>query len=436
MSKIGPVGLLLLASLWIQTAAAEDLMTIYGLALQQDAELLIAEDEYLAAIENVPLAESADGLQLFFNANGSLRESDNSETGSNSTDTLGYSVDLSKSLYNTDISNDISAAEATAAARFAELEATRQALILRVAETYFDILAARDNVEFAYAERKAIERQLEQAQKRFEVGLIAITDVQEAQARFDSAEAQAIQAENGLETAFQALTVITGQTSIRELIPLGDNLELTLPDPADAEQWVDRALQNNRQLQAARQNLNAARFARDKSSNNRSPSLDLTASFADSYVNDDLLDDYDQKDVTVGLQLQIPLYTGGRIGAERAQADAEFRAAQNAVLLQNRLASQQTRTAYLDVLSGISQVKAFAQALESSNVALEATQAGFEVGTRTSVDVLVSLRETFRAQRDFASSRYDYLVNNIRLKQAAGILNEDDLIDMNRWLTP
>ncbi len=411
-------------------------MTIYGLALQQDAELLIAEDEYLAAIENVPLAESADGLQLFFNANGSLRESDHSETGSNSTDTLGYSVDLSKSLYNTDISNDISAAEVTAAARFAELEATRQALILRVAETYFDILAARDNVEFAYAERKAIERQLEQAQKRFEVGLIAITDVQEAQARFDSAEAQAIQAENGLETAFQALTVITGQTSIRELIPLGDNLELTLPDPADAEQWVDRALQNNRQLQAARQNLNAARFARDKSSNNRSPSLDLTASFADSYVNDDLLDDYDQKDVTVGLQLQIPLYTGGRIGAERAQADAEFRAAQNAVLLQNRLASQQTRTAYLDVLSGISQVKAFAQALESSNVALEATQAGFEVGTRTSVDVLVSLRETFRAQRDFASARYDYLVNTIRLKQAAGILNEDDLIDMNRWLTP
>ncbi len=411
-------------------------MTIYGLALQQDAELLIAEDEYLAAIENVPLAESADGLQLFFNANGSLRESDNSETGSNSTDTIGYSVDLSKSLYNTDISNDISAAEATAAARFAELEATRQALILRVAETYFDILAARDNVEFAYAERKAIERQLEQAQKRFEVGLIAITDVQEAQARFDSAEAQAIQAENGLETAFQALTVITGQTSIRELTPLGDNLELTLPDPADAEQWVDLALQNNRQLLAARQNLDAARFARDKSSNNRSPSLDLTASFADSYINDDLLDDYDQKDVTVGLQLQIPLYTGGRIGAERAQADAEFRAAQNAVLLQNRLASQQTRTAYLDVLSGISQVKAFAQALESSNVALEATQAGFEVGTRTSVDVLVSLRETFRAQRDFASSRYDYLVNNIRLKQAAGILNEDDLIDMNRWLTP
>ena len=411
-------------------------MTIYGLALQQDAELLIAEDEYLAAIENVPLAESADGLQLFFNANGSLRESDNSETGSNSTDTIGYSVDLSKSLYNTDISNDISAAEATAAARFAELEATRQALILRVAETYFDILAARDNVEFAYAERRAIERQLEQAQKRFEVGLIAITDVQEAQARFDSAEAQAIQAENGLETAFQALTVITGQTSIRELTPLGDNLELTLPDPADAEQWVDLALQNNRQLLAARQNLDAARFARDKSSNNRSPSLDLTASFADSYINDDLLDDYDQKDVTVGLQLQIPLYTGGRIGAERAQADAEFRAAQNAVLLQNRLASQQTRTAYLDVLSGISQVKAFAQALESSNVALEATQAGFEVGTRTSVDVLVSLRETFRAQRDFASSRYDYLVNNIRLKQAAGILNEDDLIDMNRWLTP
>ena len=130
----------------------------------------------------------------------------------------------------------------------------------------------------------------------------------------------------------------------------------------------------------------------------------------------------------------MPLYTGGRLTAEEAQAEADFVAAKNNLLLQTRLASQESRNAYLDVVSGISQVTALRQALESSNIALEATQAGFEVGTRTSVDVLISLRETFRAERDFASSRYDYLVNTLRLRQAAGILQDGDLSGINKWL--
>ncbi len=130
----------------------------------------------------------------------------------------------------------------------------------------------------------------------------------------------------------------------------------------------------------------------------------------------------------------MPLYTGGRISAEQSQAESALRAAQNTLLLQSRLASQQSRTAYLDVVSGISQVKALKQALDSSNVALEATEAGFEVGTRTSIDVLISLRETYRARRDYASARYEYLLDKLRLKQAAGTLEEDDLFEINRWL--
>jgi outer membrane protein len=149
---------------------------------------------------------------------------------------------------------------------------------------------------------------------------------------------------------------------------------------------------------------------------------------------DEIRGDYDQDDVIVGLELQVPLYTGGRISAEQAEAESNFVSAKNTLLLQTRLARQQSRTAYLDVVSGISQVKARKQALESSNIALEATQAGFEVGTRTSVDVLISLQETYRAERDYARSRYDYLLNKLRLKQAAGLLQEDDLFDINRWL--
>lgn len=435
MQKLSSKLALLILLSWWQLSPAEDLVTVYGLALNNDAELMIAESNYLAAIQALPLARSGRKPQISLNANGTARESDNSETGDNDSETVGYSLNLTQSLYNTETRGNIKVAEASTAAELARLKAARQALILRVAETYFNILAAEDNVEFAYAERTAIARQLEQAQKRFEVGLIAITDVQEAQARFDTAEADAILAENILENAFQSLVVITADPSIKELAPLGDDLELSLPDPVTAEPWVLLALKNNLELVAAQQDLNAARFERDKNSRSGYPTLDLTASYADNDVSgDEVRGDFQQDDLTLGLELQVPLYTGGRISAEQDQAESNFVSAKNTVLLQTRLASQQSRTAYLDVVSGISQVRALKQALESSNIALEATQAGFEVGTRTSVDVLISLRETYRAERDYARSRYDYLLNKLRLKQAAGILQEDDLFEINLWL--
>jgi len=428
--------IVLLATLgcW-QPLLAQDLITVYGLALERDAQLQIAEANYLAAVQALPIARSGRKPQVFFNANGSVRESDNSETGDNDNQTIGYSLSLSQSLYDNETAGNINAAEANSAADLARLQAARQDLVLRVAEVYFAILAAQDNVDFAYAERTAIARQLEQAQKRFEVGLIAITDVHEAQARFDSAEAQAILAENILENAYQAQAVITGDTSIRNVARLGVNLALSLPEPANADSWVELAFKNNRDLIAAQQDLNAARFERDKRSKRGYPTLDLFASYADNDVEDDgPLGDSQQEDLTVGIEFEMPLYTGGRISAEQAESESQYRAAQSNVLLQNRLASQLSRIVFGDVVSGISQVKALKQALDSSNIALEATQAGFEVGTRTSVDVLVSLRETFRAQRDYASSRYEFLLNNLRLKQAAGILQEDDLFTINRSL--
>ncbi len=434
MVKLTSKLVLLTSLIWWQAAPAEDLVAVYSLALERDAELLIAEANYRSAIEALPLAQSGRKPRIFINANGLARESDNSETGDNNNETIGYSLNLTQSLYDTETTGNINVAEATVAAALARLHSTRQALILRVATTYFAILAAGDNVEFAYAERTAIARQLEQAQKRFEVGLIAITDVHEAQARFDTAEADAILAENILDNALQALIVITDENSITNLTPLGRNLDLALPDPANAESWVTLSLANNRDLLVAFHDLQAARFERDKSARSGYPTIDFVASYAGNDIDDDLLGDSRQDDLTVGIELQVPLYTGGRISAEQAQAESRFGAAKNLLLLQNRLTSQQSRTAYLDVVFGISQVKALKQALESSNIALEATQAGFEVGTRTSVDVLISLRETYRAERDYAGSRYQYLLNTLRLKQAAGVIEEDDLFEINRWL--
>jgi len=435
MPKLSSNLVLLLTLLWWQASPAADLAEVYRLALKNDAELMIAESDYLASIQGLPLAESGRLPQISFNAIGQTREADNSETGTNSSDNIGYGLNLTQSLYDTEIRGDIKVAEANSAAALARLKSIRQDLILRVADSYFGILAAEDNVEFAYAERNAIARQLEQAQKRFEVGLIAITDVQEARASFDNSEAQVILAENILDNAFQSLVVLTADTSIQKLTPLGENLKLSLPNPATVQSWVLLALNNNLDLLAAQHRLIAARYERDKDTRSGYPTVDLVASYEDNDRSDDLLGDSRQDDLTVGIELQIPLYTGGRLTAERAESASRYVSAQNTVLLQNRLASQQSRTAYLDVVSGISGVKALKQALASSNLALEATQAGFEVGTRTSVDVLISLRETYRTQRDYAGARYQYLLNKLRLSQAAGILTEDDLLKVNNSLT-
>ena len=267
---LSKLALLVLLTSW-QASPAEDLVAIYGLALENDAELQIAEANYLAAVQQLPFAESSRKPQITFNADGTNTDTDNSDLGDNENTTLGSSLNLSQSLYDNEVSGNIDVAEANVEAALADLQSTRQALIIRVSETYFGILAAQDNVEFAYAERTAIERQLEQAQKRFEVGLIAITDVHEAQARYDAADAAVILAENILDNAFQALIVITGQPSIDTLTPLGEKLDLAFPIPADAESWVATALENNRDLLAAQHSLRAARSERDKNARGRLP---------------------------------------------------------------------------------------------------------------------------------------------------------------------
>ena len=426
---------LILLSLCATVLQAQDLMDIYRLALEQDVELKIAESEYQSTRESLPIASSALKPQIGFSADLSQRESDVSTTASNTINSSGYSFNLTQNLYNAETLATIDAVEASVAEALAELEVSQQDLILRVAESYFDILAAQDNVEFAHAEEIAIARQLEQAQKRFEVGLIAITDVQEAQAGYDSALAQTILAENQLDNAFQALQVIIAQAPSQQLARLSDELELNRPDPAQSQSWVDTALQNNPNLIAALAAEQAADHARQIENKSRYPTVDLTASYSDnSFENDAPVTDYDQEDITLSILLNVPLFTGGRISAERAQAEADYQSAKNAAQLQKRLTSQNTRVAYLGVISGISQVQALKQALNSSTTALEATEAGFEVGTRTSVDVLIGLRLTYGAQRDYARARYDYLINTLKLKQAAGLLNVDDLEQINRWL--
>jgi len=427
---------LILFSLGTTPLQAQDLMDIYRLAVDQDAEFKIAEFEYLASRESLPIATSLRKPQIDFGASLIRNEADATIRPDNTSNDIGYSINLTQTIYNAENRATIDAAGAFVRQARAEFEVAQQDLILRVAEAYFSILAAQDVLEFARAEETAIARQLEQAQKRFEVGLIAITDVLEAQARYDSALAQTILAENQLDNAFQAMEVVIGETPSTNPTRLSDSLVLNRPVPAQSGPWVDIALQNNQSLLAAIAAEQAADYERQIKNKSRYPTLDFTASYADVDIDNDNIPplDDDQQDLSLAILLNVPLYTGGRISAERAQAEAAYQSARSVALLQKRLTSQNTVIAYLGVISGISQVKALKQALKSSNTALEATEAGFDVGTRTSIDVLISLRATYAAERDYAGARYQYLIDTLRLKQASGLLSTSDLEDINFWL--
>ncbi len=411
---------------------AMDLSGVYQLASEQDVQLMIARSQLDATRYTLPQAQSANKPQVNLSASASYIDKQSSALPDDRQTVAGYNLSLTQSLYNRKTSAQADAADANIQKAEAELRAAEQSLLVRVTEAYFNILKAQDTVAFAEAEKNAIGRQLEQAKKRFEVGLIAITDVKEAQASFDSSLSQEIIAINGLDNAREALAVIIGRTLHETLAPLGDDLMLQLPE--NSNDWVEQALQNNLNILAAQAALKAANENRRIARSDKGPTVNFVASYAGNNVDSDNFGFSDGNDLTLSLQLNMPLYTGGRTSSTISKAEADYTTAQNNVLLQKRLTAQQTRTAYLAVVSGIGQVKALKQVLASSQAALEATEAGFDVGTRTSVEVLNSLRNTYRAKRDYASARYDFLINTLKLKQAAGLLTEQDLQGINQWL--
>jgi len=437
MNPFSPAALLSCALLVTSTSSqALDLVDTYSKAQQQDAQLMIALSQLESSRQALPLAQSANKPQVSLSANTTFQDQGNTLTGDDEQTSVGYSLNLQQSLYNSENWAQADAAKATVIQAEADYEAARQDLIVRVTEAYFDILSAQDNVEFTQAEKNAIGRQLEQAKKRFEVGLIAITDVKEAQASYDLSLSSEIIALNSLDNAKEALHLIIGETLNEPLTELGKQVDLVVPESNDGSTWVELALKNNLGLVSAQAALTAANENRKIARSAQKPTVNFNASYQDSSIDSDQSGDFDTDDLTLSIQLDLPLYTGGRTSSAIEQAEADYTSAQNNLVLQKRLVAQQTNNAYLAVVSGIGQVNALNQALISTTAALEATEAGFDVGTRTSVDVLVSLRETYRSRRDYASARYDYLINTLKLKQAAGVLNVDDLIAINQWLNP
>lgn len=430
--------LILLTAVLLVPARAEDLTSIYQRARDNDPAYRAARAEYLAARE----APNQSRALLLPNLSASADYTDISQdyTGGSTPDqdyvSKGYSLNLSQAIYHHDFYVQLRQAKSQVAQASATFSQAEQELILRVAESYFQVLGAEDNLSFARAEQKAIAEQLNQTKQRFKVGLTAITDVHEAQARYDQSVAQSLAAENQLAVSREGLREITGRY-YSVLAPLSKQSPLLTPEPQDIEQWVRTAKDRSLALIAAEQ---AMRIARDEIARNRAghyPTLDLVASQSHTETDGGAFVTFTGKetdDTRIGVQLNLPLYQGGLVSSRTRAAAHQYQQARDRYDQQQRATERQTRSAYLNVQANISQVKAFAQALQSSRTALQATEAGYEVGTRTAVDVLNARREVFRAERDYAQSRYNYILETLRLKQAAGILAEADLAAINRWL--
>ena len=422
---------------------ALDLIAALKLAQQNDMVLQAAQAEYSAVSE----IESQSTAALLPTVSLSLFTQKNSTETSNATGIYsdgtsdfssdGYAVSLKQTLYNQQLFDAMDESEAFSAQALASFEGAKQSLILRLAQAYFGVLAAQDNVAFAEAEKKANARLLKQNQERFKVGLIAITDVKEAQANYDSTVAQAIIASNNLSNQHEALWFIINQRP-ESLNSLQDSIPLSFPELEDIKTWQDKALANNLLLRAARYALDAARNNYDSQRAGHYPTLNLTAQHNSTSSDGSTLGlgGRDVDDTTIGLSLDIPLYSGGYTSSKIRQSAAELDKAKMLFEKQQRQTIQEMRVAYLGVQAAIAQVKAFKQVLISTESATEATQLGFEVGTRTSVDVLLAQGNLFKSQRDYAKARYDFILKLLELKTTAGLLSSADIEHISQWLEP
>ena len=419
-------------------AHADTLLDVYRQALDSDPQLRAAEAGWMAAQEARPQSRAGLLPQIEASANMTrttqelLQSNQGSPPGKETFDSQGYTLSLNQSLYNHQNYVLLKQSNALIAQAGAGYEAARQGLILRVAEAYFNLLSAKDDLATAEATKRAISQQLRQTQQRFEVGLSAITDVHEAQAAFDAAAAAEIGAQNGLDVAREALREIIGRepTTLAKLV---DEMPLPSPEPANIDQWVERALEQNLALMAADAAAQTAAAGIKLRQAGHYPRLGLFANHTHSDSTDAAMGS-ETKNTSIGVQLSVPLYSGGLTTSQTREARALYNQANERLEQQRRATVRDARSAFLSVMAGISQVQARKQALSSAQTALEATQAGFEVGTRTMVDVLGAQSQRFLAQRDYARARYDYTLASLRLKQAAGMLSEEDVIEVSSWL--
>ena len=420
---------------------ALDLKQAMELAQQYDTTFQAAFATYLAASEASNQTTSAVLPQIGFNAFIQRGETENDRDGvvtesDNNSD--GYGLNLNQVIFDKSIFDNLDQGDALVAKAVADLEVAKQDTIIRVSTAYFDVLTAIDTLETATAERVAIGKQLEQSTERFNVGLSAITDVKEQQASYDVSKANEIIAANDLSNKRETLRFIIN-TYPENLKVADENMPLVIPEPMNMDAWVEKSQQNNFSIVSANYSLIAAQSAYDSSKGGHYPSLSLNAAY--DVVNADdrnfsgiPITANENTDASVVLNLNIPIYSGGLVSSTVRQKASERDQAQALLEQERRRTTGLARSAYLSLEADIANVRARKQAVISTQTSLDATLAGYDAGTRTSVDVLLSQRQLFGAQRDYSVARYTYLSNSLRLKQVAGILKPEDIDAINEWL--
>ncbi|WP_342631822.1 TolC family outer membrane protein [Marinobacter alkaliphilus] len=425
----------LITLLAAQPAFSLDLMETYEKALSYDSGIASALAQFQAqqAASDVSRSTLLPQVGAFAEANHTDFDAKNGP--GDSYKALNYGVRLSQPVFRADSWFRYDASQFQTEAAQAQYNLAQQQLILDVATAYFNVLRARDTVTTARATEAAIQRQYEQAQERFDVGLIAITEVYEARASYDDSKSQRIAAENQLNVAREQLARLTGEYA-EDLENLRENFPLGRPEPMDPSAWENTALEQNWVIQSARYQLNANEANLKVAKSGHLPTLDLFASYGKSEL--DGVNSPQQQEGTqgvIGLELNVPLYMGGGTQAGVRQQRSLVTAAQEDLNTTRRDVRVNTRSLFLTVNNNVETASALEQTIISRRSALDATRAGYDVGTRNIVEVLDAERAYYVALRDYANARYDYVINTLQLKQAAGTLSPQDLIELNNWLS-
>ena len=432
-------------------ATQTSLMGAYKAAVSNNADLAAAEADLAARQESVPQALSALLPQLNAGADSSsTRTSVDTRFGTMASTRSGmsYQANLTQPLFNAAAWFQLKAADASSQQAATEFSAIQQELILQSAETYYTILRAQDDLAASKAEESAFKRQLDQATERFDVGLSDKTDVLQAQASYDTARANRLLSERSVEDAFQALTTLTNE-SYTSIYGLLHSLPILPPAPLDAKAWVDTSTKQNLRLQASNYAITAAQESLKQSKSGHAPTVNAFAQYTtgdnDSLgftnggltsgaINPGLFNgNADQS--SIGVQLNMPLYSGGLTSSQVRQSYDVLQQTEYQQESLRRSVVQNARNLYRAVNTDVEQVSARKQTIISNKSAVEATQIGYEVGTRDIVDVLIAQRALFDSVRNYNTARYAYILDNLRLKLTAGTLSPTDLQELDKYLT-
>ena len=423
---------------------AENLLDIYNEALENDPTFKAAEYSYLADKEIVVQGRAALLPSITLSGSTNWNEYYQDDVLQQEYNSFSKSARVSQPLFRLDTWFNFKRSKSLTNAAEAEFAYEQQNLILRTAELYFGVLRAIDNLNAAISEEKAIKKQLDQAQQRYEVGLSAITGVQEAQLAYDLSKAARINNEGNLFSAREALNALIGR-EIFSLDELGENLQISSPFPNSKEDWVNLALKNNYQLKASYLRKDAAKSNARSAASNHLPKIDIVGSGSDSETNQFNYEGFSINGQGIpvpavtgrrnyAIQLSVPIFQGGAVSSRRKQAYSQYNQADENTLFTERRIIQEVRSQFSNVNTLVANVNAQKQAVISATSALEATQVGYKVGTRNVVDLLQAEKNLYSAEKNLANAKYDYILANLRLALAAGTIDPGDIIEIYNLL--